>query len=378
MFSEFATYGFKLEYLDEQAELIRPYVLTYRTERGEIEILDLKNRRPFLKRTVEHNVRLSDLYPGNKLVLFGRQYDIVDYADEFTRRAFDDLMQKTCAILKPGFSQYLGEALDRIYSEDLFVGQLRMGYISPQAAAEFYAEHRGKPFYDALMQYVTSGPLVAMEVIGKGAIQKWRQIIGPTDLQVAKQEAPQSLRAQFARSTTENFAHGSDSVQSADRELGIIFGSKGVRLCASYERTSLCVIKPHAMKAGLAGKIIKQLVSANFFIFGAMMASLDVQQAAEFYDVYRGVVNEYRDMVKELSSGPVLALELAKDDGDVVQDLRDICGPRDVPVAKAIEPNSIRAKYGVDLVKNAVHCTDLPDDAQLECEYFFLLLDRQV
>ena len=120
------------------------------------------------------------------------------------------------------------------------------------------------------------------------------------------------------------------------------------------------------------------LAVGGFFILGAMMVSLDLQQSAEFYDVYRGVVDEFTDMVKELSSGLCLALEVAKDDGDVVNDLRDLCGPRDVPIAKAIEPTSIRARYGVDLVKNAVHCTDLADDAQLECEYFFRLLDQQI
>ena len=151
-----------------------------------------------------------------------------------------------------------------------------------------------------------------------------------------------------------------------------------MRLVSSLDRTSLLIVKPHAVKAGHVGKIVKQVVDGGFFILGAMMASLDLQEAAEFYDVYRGVVDEFTDMVKELCSGPCLALELAKDDGDVVNDLRALCGPRDVPIAKAIEPTTIRARYGVNLVQNAVHCTDLPDDAQLECEYFFRLLDQQI
>ena len=378
MNSEFPSYAFKLEWFDEQAELIRPYILTFRTERNEIEIFDIRQKRPLLKRTPLHNVRLTDLYAGNKILINGRQYDVLDFEDEFTRKAFANMSERTYAMIKPGFSQHLGDALERIYKEGLFVAQMRMGMVSRATAAEFYAEHEGKPFYETLMKYITSGPIVALELVGKNAIQKWRQIIGPTNLEVAKRDSPNCLRAQFARSTTENFAHGSDAPASAAREIGIIFGNRRVRLTYSLDRTSLLLIKPHAVRACLAGKIIKQVADAGFTICGAMMTATDVQEASEFYDVYRGVVEEYTDMVKQLSEGPCIAVEVAKDDGDVVNDLRTICGPRDVPIAKAIEPQSIRAKYGEDIVRNAVHCTDLPDDAQLEVEYFFTLLDQKV
>ena len=373
MFSEFPIYGFKLEYFDERAELIRPYVLTYRTERDEIEIFDTKNRRPFLRRTVEHSVRLKDLVPGHRLTLNGRQYDIVDYADENTRRAFSDMMQRTLLLIKPQFSQRLGETLDRIYQAGLFVAQLRMGILSRDAAALVCSDSTDPT---ASAQFATSGPVIALEVVGQSSISRVQEIVG-TAADVAKRDSP-TLRGQFGRNATEDFAHASSSPDTAAKELDLVFGRKSVRLVSSLDRTSLLIIKPHAMKAGNAGKIVKQVVDGGFFILGAMIASLDVQEAAEFYDVYRGVVDEFTDMVKELSSGLCLALEVAKDDGDVVNDLRDLCGPRDVPIAKAIEPTSIRARYGVDLVKNAVHCTDLADDAQLECEYFFRLLDQQI
>ena len=371
MFSEFPIYGFKLEYFDERAELIRPYVLTYRTERDEIEIFDTKNRRPFLRRTVEHSVRLKDLVPGGLLTLNGRQYTIVDYADENTRRAFSDMMQRTLLLIKPQFSQRLGETLDRIYQAGLFVMQLRMGMLARDAAALVCSDSSDPA---GAVQFATSGPVIAMEIVGQNSVSKVQEMVGSAS-DVARRESP-TLRGQFGRSATEDFAHASGSVDAAIKELDAVFGNRSVRLVSSLDRTSLLVIKPHAMKAGVAGKIVKQLVDNGFFILGAMIASLDLEQAAEFYDVYRGVVDEFTDMTKELSSGLCLAIEVAKDDGDVVQDLRALCGPRDVPIAKAIEPASIRAKYGVDLVKNAVHCTDLPDDTYLECEYFFKLLDQ--
>jgi nucleoside-diphosphate kinase len=372
---EFPTYGFRLQYFDERAELIRPYILTFRTEIGEIEVLDLKNRRPFLKRTVVHNLALHDLYPGNKFMLNGRQYEVLDYADEFTRSAFADAIQHTYAMLKPGFSQHLGDALDRIYSEGLGVVQLRFGSVTRQTASRFYAEHEGKPFYEELVKYITSGPIVALELMGPNAIAKWRQIIGPTNLDVAKRDAPNSLRAQFARSTTENFAHGSDAPESAAREIGIIFGGLAVKLASSLTGTALCIVKPHAVRAGFAGRIIQQIADGGFIIIGAGLFTLDMAQATEFYEVYRGVVDEFVELSTELSSGPCIALEVTREGGDVVKSLRELCGPRDIPVAKAIAPESVRAIFGTNIVQNAVHCTDLESEAQLECEYFFCLLE---
>jgi nucleoside-diphosphate kinase len=278
-------------------------------------------------------------------------------------------------MLKPGFYQFLGDALDRIYSEGLLVVQLRLGTVTRQTASQFYAEHKGKPFYEELVGYITSGPIVALELSGPNAILKWRHIIGPTNLTVAKRDAPNSLRARFARSTTENFAHGSDSPASASREIGIIFGRKNVSLISVISNTALCIVKPHAVRAKAAGKIIKQIVESGFQITGAAMFSVDLAQANEFYEVYRGVAPEFVEMTQELSRSPCIAIEVAVRGRDVVAELRALCGPRDVPVARAIAPNSIRAKYGVSIVENAVHCTDLVANAQLECEYFFTLLD---
>ena len=311
----------------------------------------------------------------------GRQYDITDYADEYTRKVFSQTGQHTYAMLKPGFYHRLGEALDRIYKEGLIVANLRFGHVSRETAALFYQEHEGKPFYETLVRYITSGPIVALELVGPNAISKWRQIIGPTNLERAKSEAPNSLRALYARSTTENFAHGSDSPTSAERELGIIFGMRSVQLSWQLHDTTCCVIKPHAVKAGVAGKIIAQIVQSGFEISGAMLASLDINMSTEFLEVYRGVTEDFVEISQELASGPLIALELKLSNSSSespVHALREVCGPRDPIIAQALRPNSIRAKYGIDTVKNAVHCTDIEDDALLECEYFFTLIDQSM
>lgn len=372
MNSEFPTYGFKLDFFDERAELVRPYVLQFYTQNDEIELFDVRNHRMFLKKTTNHPVKKKDLYIGNKLLINGRQYEIIDYSDEFTKRAFSVEMQHTYAMLKPGFHNFLGEAIERILAHGLNIINLRMGHITKETAAKFYQEHQVKPFYDQLVQYITSGPVVAMELVGNNAISVWRNIIGPTNIDTAKREAPNSLRALYAKDTTENFAHGSDAIESAKRELDIIFGQRSVQLCCQMNDSTLCVIRPHAVKEGLHGSIIRQITQAGFTITACQMTTIDLVTANEFLEVYRGVVDDFNDMVKQMSAGPLIALEVSRP--NAVNEFRQLCGPRDVVVAKQIRPRSLRAQFGTNLVLNGVHCTDLEEDAPLEIEYFFVLL----
>lgn len=374
MNTEFPNYSFKIEFFDEMAELVRPYILVLHTQHNEIELYDVRNNRAFLKRTSAHTLELKDLFIGNKILINGRQYEIVGFQDEFTKSAFDQKMQHTYAMIKPGFYHRMGEALDRIYQSGMFVANLRLGYVSKQTASEFYAEHVGKPFYDTLVQYITSGPIVAMELVGQGAIGKWRQLIGPTNLEVAKRDSPNSLRALYAKSTTENFAHGSDSPESAAREIGIIFGKHSVQLMNDTDGCTCCIIKPHALKERKGGKIIIDIVKAGFEICGAIMTTFDLPTSSEFFEVYKNVVADYVELSNQMASGPLLALALKKNDS--VSEFRQLCGPRDANVAKQIRPNTLRGKYGTDVVLNAVHCTDLDEDAPVECEYFFTLLDN--
>lgn len=90
-------------------------------------------------------------------------------------------------------------------------------------AEKFYGEHQGKSFYPNLINFMTSDFAVGMELVAPGAIKKWRQFIGPTNSLKAKEEAPNSIRALYGTDGTKNACHGSDSPQSVERELGIIF-----------------------------------------------------------------------------------------------------------------------------------------------------------
>ena len=96
--------------------------------------------------------------------------------------------------------------------------------------------------------------------------------------------------------------------------------------------------------------------------------------AEEFFEVYKGVVTEYHDMVTELTSGPAIVVEIRGDDAHAA--FRALTGPADPEIARHLRPQTLRAQFGVDKVRNGVHCTDLAEDGRLEVEYFFKILAR--
>ena len=95
--------------------------------------------------------------------------------------------------------------------------------LSKARAEEFYGEHAGKPFFGKLVSFMTSGPIVAAVLARRGAIKEWRSLLGPTNSEAARQSAPDSIRAVYGTDGTSNAAHGSDSPESAQREIKFFF-----------------------------------------------------------------------------------------------------------------------------------------------------------
>jgi len=104
----------------------------------------------------------------------------------------------------------------------LMINKLEIQWNRKDAEA-FYAEHRGKFFYQRLISFITSGPMVAFILSGNNAITDWRELIGPTHIERARNTAPNSLSAKYAFSDTRNAFHGSDSIERAKREISFIF-----------------------------------------------------------------------------------------------------------------------------------------------------------
>ncbi len=131
--------------------------------------------------------------------------------------------QRTLILVKPdAFARGLtGEIIARFERKGLRIAALRKLTVERELAEQHYAEHAERPFFGELVDFITSGPLVAMVLEGHEAIVAARQVIGATN---PLEAAPGSIRGDFALQTGENMVHGSDSPASAERETGLFFG----------------------------------------------------------------------------------------------------------------------------------------------------------
>lgn len=231
-----------------------------------------------------------------------------------------------------------------------------------------YEEHIGKSFFPELQAFITSDVVVGMELVKDGAISGWRKFIGPTNTAKAKQEAPGSIRALFGTDATKNAVHGSDAVTSSEKERSFFFGGE-MKTTAVLNNCTLCIIKPHIIKEGVLGQVIDMILQAGFEISACEMFYINRSTIEEFYSVYKGVLPEYLPVIEHLSNGPSVVLEVRQE--NAVESFRAFVGPHDPEIAKHLKPDTLRAKFGHDKVKNAVHCTDMAEDGVLECEYFF-------
>jgi nucleoside-diphosphate kinase len=135
-------------------------------------------------------------------------------------------MERTLILVKPdAFARNLtGEIIARFERKGLRLAALKQMTMSRELAAQHYAEHEGKGFFDELVDFITSGPLVAMVLEGDSAITAARQVIGATN---PLEAAPGSIRGAFATSVAQNMVHGSDAPESAAREVALFFGDLG-------------------------------------------------------------------------------------------------------------------------------------------------------
>ena len=131
---------------------------------------------------------------------------------------------KTFFMIKPDGVQrnLIGQIISRVESKGFNITKIKMMTISKEFAEEHYVEHKDKPFFDDLVSFITSGPVVAMQVEGEDVVLQIRNIMGATD---PSESTPGSIRGDLATELDKNVVHGSDSEESAERELSLFFGN---------------------------------------------------------------------------------------------------------------------------------------------------------
>ena len=133
------------------------------------------------------------------------------------------MTERTLVLIKPDGVQrrMIGEVIGRIERKGLTIAALELKHVSEDLAAAHYAEHKDKPFFGSLLEFITSGPVVAAVVEGPRAIAAFRQLAGGTD--PVEKAVPGSIRGDLGLETQYNLVHGSDSAESAAREIGLWF-----------------------------------------------------------------------------------------------------------------------------------------------------------
>lgn len=354
---------FNVEWFDTTASLLRPFVLSFYESDSSVELVDTKLKRLFLRRTPCSGFGLSDLYVGNTVVIFSRHIVIKDYAHENTRSRIENGKQTTLVLLYPEAYDKFGHVLDALERGGFSLCRCRSVSFSITSANELFDAYRGSKDMGAMVSKLTSDkhPSIAMEIVGPNAICAWRQALPFADA---------------------GDIHGSASPEEAARELELLFRveNNSVRNSLNtfnpdpeYDGIVTCaIIKPHALRQGLAGRIIGQIQTAGFTIWAVQAFVMLKNEAEDFFEIYKGIPNEdYAGMVRQGSSGRCLVLAL----GGQPCDFRKLCGPSDPEIARVLAPDSLRAQYGgFSKEENAVHCSDLPEDGPMEVEYFFQIL----
>lgn len=136
-------------------------------------------------------------------------------------------MEKTLSIIKPDAvaKGFIGKIIDRFESNGLRIAGMKKLQLSKEQAQEFYAIHKDRPFYNGLVEFMTSGPVVVMVLEGENAVKKNRELMGATN---PKEADKGTIRADFAESIEANAVHGSDSLENAKNEIAFFFDGREI------------------------------------------------------------------------------------------------------------------------------------------------------
>ena len=131
-------------------------------------------------------------------------------------------LQQTLSIIKPDAvdADKIGHIVARIEEEGMHVVAMKMVELKKEDASRFYVEHKERPFYNGLVAYMTSGPVIALVVEGENAVDNYRKLMGATD---PRKASPGTIRGDFGTNIERNAVHGSDSLENAKKEIAFFF-----------------------------------------------------------------------------------------------------------------------------------------------------------
>jgi len=371
-------YSFEASYDDPQAGIVREYVISFYEADNSVEMFDRKTKRCFLKKTVYPQAQKADFYIGNRVTINGRRLQLTDYADAATRRALQPSVEATLCIIKPDGYEVLGHIFQLLHNSGLTLAEANMVRLARNHVDELLRSHAGRISPEVLRstaEFCSQYPVALLELRGEDAAARCRAALGPDAIASAKSAAPESLRSLFGKDDVANVAFCSPDATAAAAEVayarlhGLTTGSVNNAALASC---SVVLIKSHCLVSGAYGQIVQEILDSGLEVTCLGLRRFTTADAGDFLEVYRGVLPECEELVSDLATGTCLALEVRGE--EVVPSVRALCGPYDPDIAQSLRPKTIRARFGVDRVRNAVHCTDLPEDGAGDSEFVFRLM----
>ncbi|VDL59947.1 unnamed protein product [Hymenolepis diminuta] len=331
-----------------------------------------RDNKLFLRRIVQPDIKLSDFYIGNTINVLSRRLYIVGFANDRTERELagnsekyqklsKNLTSRCICIITPSGTSNAGKYISNFERSDFKIIKLKMLYMNSMDVRKYFNEFIDCVDIVKLANSLPEGGFLALELMRRDAHSVLKNMLYGSNIDKINI---------FANSDV--FMPTQDP-KSSENFSKIIFSIQANTLNKKYldVKDSTCaVIKPHAVHNGLIGEIWENIQSGGFQIIAVRNVNLSKADASEFLEVYKGVLNEYPKLIYEFTNGTCVALIITRCDAchapedpeSVQQRFREFVGPMDPEIARCLKPNSIRAKYGVNLVENAIHCTDLPDD----------------
>jgi nucleoside-diphosphate kinase len=223
-------YTFVVEYEDPQANITRQYQLLYYLSDMTIEMYDTKNRRMFLKRCAYPSLMVEDLFLGATVVVYSRQLKVVEYGDEFTRKAFQQKSESALGIIAPEGYERMGDVIKRVNKAGMRIMDMNMVQLNAQEVSDFFSHLRGQAEYRSMVSALSAYPVVLLHMVGEssGGIESLASING---LLTFPGRGP----------------------------VDIFFGPNATakkRNNAALSNCTLCLIKPHVIHTGNGGDII--------------------------------------------------------------------------------------------------------------------------
>ncbi|XP_064831672.1 thioredoxin domain-containing protein 6 [Oncorhynchus masou masou] len=275
-------------------------------------------------------------------------------------------VERTLALIRPNLSRESKDKIwSRIHEAGFTVSLQREVILTEEQARRFYKRHVDQDNFPALLHNMTSGPVLALALARTGAVDHWRNLLGPKDVNKARRDCPLSLRAQFMVASEEdsepqnqlNQLHGSASREEAEEEIDFFFP----------KQQTLAIIKPDSMDEHRE-EILGEIRAGGFSISQLRETVLSRDTAEEFYREHRDKPF-FSQLVDFMCSGPCMLLVLTKE--NAVEEWRSMMGPTDPALAQVTAPGSLRARFALDILHNSLHGSSNQEHAQEKIHFLF-------